>query len=84
LVLVSWSLRLDRYCAALDTIWGRGVFYCYVGTTQILGGFMALFGYYMFFIGVGMLAIYYMTSKHLDELGHIFKDDSAIEEAFKK
>ena len=26
---------IKKYCAALDTIWGRGVFYCYVGTTQV-------------------------------------------------
>lgn len=83
-LFLVFAPSIFRYCAALDTIWGRGIFYCYVGTTQILGGFMVAFGYYMFCIGMTMLVIYHMTSQHLSELSHVFTDNRALETAFKK
>jgi len=83
---ISANLKrtIFHYCKALETIWGRGFFYCYVGATCILAPGHNLFGYYMLCVGLVMLVIYRMTSQHLTQIGNLFKDGAAIDAYFEK
>lgn len=73
-----------KYCAALEFMWGRGLFYAYIGITCILGPVETLYGWYMFIVGVTMIIMYVVTSQYIAELGAIFHDDGQIETSFKK
>jgi len=81
---ISSSLKANiiKYCALMETIWGRGLFYMYVGATQILGPTEHLFGWYMFAVGVVYLVLHRMTQKHIESMGEIFRDDTKLEASF--
>jgi len=83
---ISASLKgaILHQCKALETIWGRGFFYLYIGITCILAPGHNLFGVYMLFVGTVMLVIYKMTSGHLAKMGEIFKDEKVLVAAFNK
>jgi len=67
-----------QQCKAFETIWGRGMFYTYIGITCILAPGHNLFGLYMLLVGLVMLLIYRMTSKHLGKMQSIFKDTKKL------
>jgi len=83
-ISATFKANIIKYCAALDEIWGRGLFYLYIGMTQILGPNEKLFGWYMCFVGGLMLFIYRLTSKHMARLGDLLAEPGALEAAFDK
>ena len=73
-----------KYCSALEFMWGRGIFYAYIGITCILGPVESLYGWYMLLVGITMVVMYVVTSQYIAELGAVFHDDGEIVAAFKK
>jgi len=55
-------------CKALETIWGRGFFYVYLGVTCFLTPGHAFFGFYMLIVGIVYLVLYKLTSMHMQKV----------------
>mmetsp|Transcript_30362 Transcript_30362/g.68081 ORF Transcript_30362/g.68081 Transcript_30362/m.68081 type:complete len:400 (+) Transcript_30362:111-1310(+) len=83
-ISAQFKANIQKYCGALSEIWGRGIFYLYLGVTQILGPRNHFFGYYMSFVGLVYLLLYRMTIKHIKEMREIFKDEAKLNEAYAK
>mmetsp|Transcript_47774 Transcript_47774/g.108410 ORF Transcript_47774/g.108410 Transcript_47774/m.108410 type:complete len:386 (-) Transcript_47774:307-1464(-) len=75
---------LTHYCKALETIWGRGYFYIYVGVSTKLAPGHDLYGYYMIVVGIIMLVLYRMSSEHMKKMKQIFRDNGKLKKYFAK
>jgi hypothetical protein len=83
---ISGSLKnnIFHWCKALETIWGRGFLYLYVGVSCLLAPGHALFGCYMLFVGAVYLGLYKLTALHMQKMKEAFKDPKALKLAFDK
>jgi len=80
----TFKSSIFHYCKALETVWGRGYFYLYVGTTCFLAPGHKFFGFYMLIIGIIYLIIYRLTTGHIRRMAQIFKEDTGFVKKFEE
>jgi len=73
---------VHNYLKFLSFLWGRAIFYFYIGLSMFSTGTDFIMGLYMFLVGLLYLAVAFATSGKLDDLKNALGDKERIKEKY--